>query len=293
MTQVILKLRSRRLMQMNEVCVLLPESPAGQAPSEYFGQNKRYPVLWLLHGATWDYSGFLYYDKVEAMLRGKDVMVVIPSGLNSDFANHMEFANGYPMTDYFFEELMPYIFRMFPASTAKEDNYLAGYSMGGAAALMFGLLHPEKFGQVGVLGSSVRESAFLEPCLDWTGEEFRKAALANPRQFPTEFGNPEGGITRKEINMIARYDTVRDYVNSMECTWERFADAVATGTVPKLLFCCGDRDGCCEKVLAFKKNAESLGETGIRYEFIPGYGHDRSDIPLKRAIGLWDADKAW
>lgn len=286
MNQVILKLRSPKLMQMNEVCVLLPESPRGQAPADYYGQQKQYPVLWLLHGATWDYSCFLYYDRVMGMLQGKEVIVVMPSGLNSDFANHMEFANGYPMTDYFFEELMPYIYSMFPASSAKEDNYLAGYSMGGAAALMFGLLHPEKFGKIGVLGSSVRESAFLRPCLEWTGEQFRKAALADPRQFPTEFGNPEWGITRKEINMIARYDTVRDYVNSMECTWERFADAVKNDRVPNLLFCCGDQDGCYEKVKEFRTYAESLGVTDIQYEFIPGYNHDRSDVPLRRAIEI-------
>lgn len=284
MTQIILKVRSRKLVQMNDVCVLLPESPPGHRAGDYFHPGKKYPVLWLLHGASWDYSCFLLNDKVERMLLGKEVMVVIPSGLNTDFANHMEFANGYPMTDYFFDELMPYIYSIFPASTAKEENYLAGYSMGGAAALMFGLLHPEKFGQVGVLGSSVRESIFLRPYMDWTGEQFRKAALANPKRFPTEFGDPEWGITRKEINMIARYDTVQDYVNSMECTWERFTDAAMTGTVPDLLFCCGDEDGCYEKVLAFRAYAESLGEKSIRYEFIPGCGHDRSDLPLRKAI---------
>lgn len=284
MTQIMLKLRSKKLVQMNEVCVLLPESPPGKKPADFFDTKKKYPVLWLLHGASWDYSCFLYYDKVEAMLQGREVMVVMPSGLNTDFANHMEFANGYPMTDYFFDELMPYIYSMFPASAAKEDNYLAGYSMGGAAALMFGLLRPEKFAQVGVLGSSVRESAFLQPYLDWTGIQFRKAAEENPRRFPTEFGNPEWGITRKEINMIARYGTVRDYVNSMECTWERFTDAAKNGSVPNLLFCCGDRDGCYEKVKQFRTYAEGMGVNNIRYEFIPGYGHDRSDIPLKKAI---------
>lgn len=284
MNQILLKLRSKKLTQIGEVCVLVPESPPGESTADYYAGKKRYPVLWLLHGASWDYSCFLLHDKVEKLLQGKQVIAVIPSGLNSDFANHMEFANGYPMTDYFFDELMPYIYSMFPASSAREDNYLAGYSMGGAAALMFGLLHPEKFGRVGVLGSAVRESAFLEPYLDWTGMEFRRAAEAAPRRFPTEFGDPEWGITRKEINMIARYDTVRDYVNSMECTWERFTDAVKNHAVPKLLFCCGDRDGCYEKVNQFRAYAESLGETSIDYVFLPGCGHDRSDAALEKAV---------
>lgn len=286
MNQIILKQRSKKLTQIAEVCVLLPESPPAQSPAYYYACEKKYPVLWLLHGASWDYSCFLFYDKVERMLRDKQIMVVMPSGLNSDFANHMEFANGYPMTDYFFEELMPYIYSMFPASSAKEDNYLAGYSMGGAASLMFGLLHPEKFGQVGVLGSAVRESDFLRPYLDWTGTQFRKVAEDDPKRFPTEFGPPELGITRKEINMIARYDTVRDYVNSMECTWNRFTDAAKNHTVPDLLFCCGDQDGCYEKVKQFRTYAESLGERTIRYAYLPGCGHDRSGAVLEKAIEM-------
>lgn len=284
MNQIELKLKSPRLMQKAEVCILLPSVPPGQKAGKFFARHKKYRVLWLLHGATCDYEDFLYHDHVPSMLNSDDVMVVMPNGLNSDFANHMEFANGYPYTDFFFEELMPFVRRYFPASDKKEDNYLAGYSMGGAAALMWGLYKPEAFGCVGVLGSSVRESDFLQPYLDWSGEAFRKQALANPKQFPTEFGLPEAGITRKEINMIARYDTVRDYVDSMECTWNRFTDAAKAHRVPQLLFCCGDRDGCCPKVMQFCEYADSLGVDSVWYEVIPGYDHSRGDVAIRRAI---------
>ena len=86
--------------------------------------------------------------------------------------------------------------------------------------------------------------------------------------------------------MIARYDTVQDYVNSMECTWERFRDGAKAGKLPRLLFCCGDQDGCYEKVKQFRSFTEELGITDIQYEFIPGYGHDHSDVPLRRAIEI-------
>ena len=276
MNQILLKLRSKKLTQINEVCILLPEGA--------YTHRRTYPVLWLLHGASWDYSCFLYHDRIETLLKDKQCMVVMPCGLNSDFANHMDFANGYPMTDYFFEELMPWIYRCFPASAEKENNYLAGYSMGGAAALMLGLLHPEKFAQVAVLGSTVRESAFLEPYRGLSGQEFRKLAQADPRRFPTEFGDPAQGITRKEINMIARYDTVADYVRSPECTWERFRDAAQAGRIPKLLFCCGELDDCYPKVQAFRQFAASLGQTDIPCIGIPDCGHAQSDVVLKRAL---------
>ncbi|MCD8014859.1 MAG: esterase family protein [Lachnospiraceae bacterium] len=264
-------------MTKNEICILLPSGVRAET-------GKKYPVLWLLHGATCDYDDFLQKEHVPEMLRGHEVMVVMPSGLNSDFANHMEFGGGFAYTDFLMDELMPYIYSYFPASDDPEDNFLAGFSMGGAAALMLALYRPECFGRVAVLGSTVRESEFLQPYLDWTGEEFRAAATADPTRFPTEFGNPERGITRKEINMIARYQTVRDYVDSMECTWERFAERAGEGRVPSMLFCCGDQDGCCEKVKEFRKSADNMGVNTISYEYIPGYGHDRADVTIQKAI---------
>ena len=276
MNQIILKVRSRKLTQLNEVCILIPEGD--------YSVRREYPVLWLLHGGSWDYTCFLYHDRIEEILKGRKYVVVMPSGLNSDFANHMEFASGYPVTDYFFDELMPLVYRTFPASKRKEDNYLAGYSMGGAAALMFALLHPEKFALTGVLGSTVRESAFLEPYRKLKGWEFRAEAVKNPKAFPTEFGDPDKGITRKEINMIARYDSVEDYLDSPECTIERFNDAVKEGRVPELLFCSGEEDGCTPKVRAFLDYAEKAGVKSIRSCFIPGCTHDMSDIVLRYAL---------
>ena len=279
MHQIVLKMRSKQLMQKPEICILLPETPVGQPHSPC-------KALWLLHGGTCDFEDYLYRTRITSMLHRPDLMVIIPNGLNSDFANHMEFANGYPYADFFFDELMPFIYTNFNVSARPADNYLAGYSMGGAASLMYALYRPGAFAQVGVLGSSVRESAFLRPYLELTGAEFKKLAFADPKKLPTEFGDPAYGITRKEINMIGRYDTVRDYVDSMECTWERFTDAAKDGRVPNLLFCCGDQDGCCEKVLEFRDYAGSLGVTGVRFEIVPGYGHDREDVPILRALEL-------
>ena len=281
-----LRLKSRHLHLRDGVTVLLPAPGMGSAPEDFYRPGKKYPVLWLLHGATGDHETFLYDEQILDALRGRQCMVVLPSGLNSDYANHMEFSNGYAFSDYFFQELMPYIQRMFPASPAPEDNTLAGYSMGGSGALMLGLHRPELFGQVAVLGASPRESAFLQPYRTLTGEQFRAMAMADPKRLPTEYGDPAGGIQLKEINMIARYPTVQAYVDSMECTWERFAERVRSGTLPKLLFCCGQEDGAYEKVERFRAYAESLGAADIRYEYLPGLDHGASPAVIRRAVEL-------
>ncbi len=288
MNHIFVKLRSKHLMTKAQIHILVPESPMGVSPGQYYAEKHRYKVLWLLHGASGDYDDWIQNDNICGHLRGHDSIVVMPYGLNSDYANHMEFANGYAFTDFFFEELMPFVYSSLPASDKPEDNIIAGFSMGGAGALLLGFLHPEKFGGIAALGASVRESDFLLPYLDMTGEEFRQFALSNRRSLPTEFGNPKEGITLKEINMIARYPTVRAYVDSEECTWNRFPEALAKGTLPPVLFCGGENDLCWPAVLRFQKYADELGADMIEYEIIPGYGHNASEPTLIRTIAYFN-----
>ena len=73
--------------------------------------------------------------------------------------------------------------------------------------------------------------------------------------------------------MIARYPTVKDYVDSEECTWDRFPEALESGRLPEMYFCCGDQDLCYPKVQEFLEYAEGLGAENIRFEVLPGYNH--------------------
>ncbi len=243
-----LKLKSAKLNGFTDVTVLFPAPASGAIPAEYYDRGRKYPVLWLLHGATGDHQTFLHGDRIADIMRGREAIVVMPSALNSDYSNHSEFSSGYAFADYFFDELMPYVYNTFPASSRAEDNYLAGYSMGGSGALMLGLHRGELFGHVGALACSVREAEFLLPYMHLSGEQFRSLAMSEPRRVPTEYGDPDKGITLKEINMIARYPDIYSYVHSMECTWERFRELAHSGTLPEILFCCGTNDGCFEKV---------------------------------------------
>ncbi len=275
--QIVLTMRSRKLKMNTEVCVLLPPSVPGEP-------KRKHPVLWLLHGGSCDWTTCLYHDHVEELLRGRDVITLIPNAQNSDFANHSEWGMGYLWTDFFFEELLPYAQAFLPVSPDPKENYIAGFSMGGAGALMLSLYRPEAFGKAAVLGSSMRESEFLTPYLSLSGAAFRRLALADPKAFPTEYGDPREGITLKEINMISRYDTVKDYVDSMECTGERFRERAREGRICDTLFCCGDRDSCYEKVLKAERLAKEEGISHVDFAFLPGLGHDRADAAIAQAL---------
>lgn len=284
MIQVSLKLKSRRMGTSVPVLILLPEPGMGDQPAEFYTSGERYKVLWLLHGGSCDWETLMVEDTLLDVLRGHKLMAVLPSAYNSDYANHMQFASGFAYMDFFFQELMPFIHGSFPASHKREDNYIGGYSMGGAGAMLLGFKHPEKFGGIGALGSSLRESDFLEPYLDMTGQEFRAFAEEDRKRLPTEFGNPAFGITLKEINMIARYPTVRDYVDSEECTWNRFPEVLVSGLLPEMFFSCGDKDGCYPGVLRFREYAKKLGATKISYDFIPGLGHTCEELCIRHML---------
>ena len=274
MNQLVIRHNSRLLMMKVPVWVLLPSVKPYGNPAEFYQPGKKYKVVWLLHGATCDPEDFLLQDDLLKHAEARDTMYVMPFALNSDYSDHMEFACGYPYARHFFEELLPFIRNSFPASTAREDNLIAGYSMGGAGALMLGLMRPELFSVVMPLGASQRDDSFLQPYLDLSGAQFRVLAESNRKAFPTEYGDPGRGITLKEINMIARYPSVRDYVNSAECTGPRLIESVKKPGMPEFYFCCGDRDGAAPKIKNLVEEMRKLGMKNIGYDLLPGVEHN-------------------
>lgn len=277
MSEFAINLKSSILSGPTDLSVLVPGPQVGASAKEFYRAQKKYKVLWLLHAGKGDRHDWLRNTTISHLVSGREVIAVIPNALNSDFANHPHFAHGYNFSDFFFEELMPFIYNWFPASDDPRDNFLAGFSMGGAATWMYGLQYPEKFAAIAPLSSAPKTYSFLEPCRELTAAEFRAKAKADPRAFPAQSGNPEAGIHRKEINMIGKYATIGDFLDSSEHTWDRFCEIAAAGRLPRIyLPCgtsCGPTDRSYERVFKFKEAADKLGVTDIVYDFVPGYGH--------------------
>lgn len=290
MSEFSINLRSSILSGPTDVTVLMPEPQPGMKPEQFYASGERYPVLWLLHGGNSDRHDFLRCTNIARYAMERKIMVVIPNALNSDFANHPEFGDGYNFSDFFFEELMPFIYNWFSASQKPEDNFAAGSSMGGAAVWMYGLMHPELFAALAPLSSPPKDYSYLEPFRALTGAEFRVRAEREPSAFPAGFGDPAGGIHQKEINMIAKYSTVGAFLDSWECTWPRFGEAARSGPLPRIYITCGAEDRSCAKLREFRAYANSLGATDIVYEFVPGYGHgyDFWDYALPRALDFFN-----
>lgn len=285
MSLATVKLRSKVLFMPTDLSVLLPDPGRGAT----YDPGKKFKVLWLLHGAGNDHTEWLYGTTITELMRGHDTLVVMPTALNSDYGNYPRFGTGYDFPRFFFEELMPFIYGNFPASPRPEDNFIAGASMGGYGALELGLMHPERFAGIGAFGCSPRESAFLEPFKELTGEEFRRIAMAERTAFPTEYGSAKEGIKPKEINVIAKYPTVQAFLDSPECMYRRFPDVVTSGKLPKMYITVGERDLFYEPTRRFKALADNLGVTSITWEFYEEYGHTGKlwDLSLRRMTELF------
>lgn len=113
----------------------------GGAP--YFLEGAKYQLLYLLHGTYADHHDWTRLSSIERYAQEKRLMVVLPSGENS-FWQDMYIGPHY--FTYLTEELPRFIRTIFPVSTAREDTFIGGLSMGAMGALNAAVRCPEKYG---------------------------------------------------------------------------------------------------------------------------------------------------
>ena len=110
------------------------------------------PVLWLLHGGSDNYTSWNQYTLVQYYADQYGYAVIMPDAQQSSYAN---MAYGPKWLDYFRYELPEYIFSHFNLSQKREDNFIAGMSMGGTGTVKLALLQPERFSVAVPLASAV------------------------------------------------------------------------------------------------------------------------------------------
>ncbi len=144
-------------------------------PGSYNNKTEqKFPVLYLMHGGgesntVWQQKGYLRQlaDSLIDCGAARDMIIVCPEGNKQ---NMMYFnAPQWRYEDYFFNELMPYIEKTYRADA--NDCAIAGFSMGGGAAVVYGVHHPEKFKMVYDISGYLRRQPleFLknDPSAEW------------------------------------------------------------------------------------------------------------------------------
>ena len=131
----------------------------------HYSSNRKYPVLYLLHGIAgneWEWSGYVHADVIidNLIVAGKatPMIVVMPNGRAladdrppaPDKIYTPQNAGGFAKFERdLFDCLIPAIQAKYSASTNREDRAIAGLSMGGGQSLNFGLGHLDTFAWVG------------------------------------------------------------------------------------------------------------------------------------------------
>lgn len=136
-------------------------------PSDYKTSERKYPVLYLLHGYTDDETKWIQTGEVkeitdQAIHNGEatQMIIVMPGAWDTWYVNQYDGKAAYE--DMFFEELIPYIEKTYRARTEKEFRAIAGLSMGGYGSLLYSLHHPESFAACVPLSAAVFDDRVME-----------------------------------------------------------------------------------------------------------------------------------
>lgn len=258
---------SEYLRGNTEVFVLLPDKPQKEDAKRFYAAGKKYRVLWLLHGTYGDASDWVRKTMIELYASERNLIVVMPSALNSNYANWEHFSIGYNMYDYLTDELMPLIYGWFPASDKREDNYIAGLSMGGRGACVYAFNHPEKFAAAAVLSASPRDNAWIK-AYDARLWERTEGCIEN-----------RGGWEAYEAS----------YENTWRILDERSAKKEE---LPRLYFACGTEDFLIDSFRHFRKHAEQQ-KIDATFEEIEGYTHEWRfwNLTIEKALDFFGLEK--
>jgi putative tributyrin esterase len=263
---------SECLKSNTQITIILPDKPRALTPSQFYERNRKYKVLWLLHGTYGDHTDWIRKTNIEMYACERNLVVVMPSALNSNYSNWNDFMLGYKMYDFLTEELMPMIYGWFPVSDKREDNFIAGLSMGGRGTIKFAVNHPEKFSAAAVLSATPMDMSSMGPdnqcpMLNTNNERMRTTLLN------------AGGL--------------EEFLNSNENVWAILDKLGKTGTLPRLMFACGQEDVMLyEFYKIFQKHAHEIGLDAHWFE-LPGYKHEWRfwDLAIQEALNFFGLDE--
>jgi enterochelin esterase-like enzyme len=149
-------------------------------PPDYFTSQRSYPVLYLLHGAGDDQTGWVQFGEVltiadQAIISGTaTAMIIVMPDANTGKRGYVNDVKGeWRYEDFFFQEFIPYIENLYHIKADKRYRAIAGLSMGGEGTFIYALHHPELFSAACPLSAATgpRTIADLKDYRLWQGVE--------------------------------------------------------------------------------------------------------------------------
>ncbi|MFS0872164.1 alpha/beta hydrolase [Paenibacillus xylanilyticus] len=218
--------------------VILPQQTHTQIGMDNVSGKGLHPTLYLLHGLSDDDSIWLRRTSIERYVANLGIAVVMPQVHRSFYT---DMAEGGRYWTFISEELPALARSFFPLSAKREDNYVAGLSMGGYGAFKLALRKPEQYAA----------AASLSGALDMAAHMDRNASSAlQQAELQRIFGPQVAGTENDLIHLLKE----------------------SQGQRPLLYQCCGTEDFLYEDNQSFRQ-ACAQTDFQLTYEEEPG-GHD-------------------
>jgi putative tributyrin esterase len=125
-------------------------------PAQYDESTDRYPVLYLLHGLTGNYTNWAHMG-VPAYARNYKLIVVMPDGGNSWYVNWAKSNEGQKNAweDAITKDLVGHVDGNYRTVATRAGRAINGLSMGGYGGLTLGLRHPDMFCSIGTQSGAI------------------------------------------------------------------------------------------------------------------------------------------
>ncbi len=229
--------------------------PVAKVPA----QQREIPTLYLLHGYSDDHSAWMRQSSIERHVASlaPDFAVIMPA-VDHSFYTDRKMGNRY--WTFVSQELPTAIASIFPLSAKREDNYVAGLSMGGYGTLKLALNFPERFRAAAAFSAATNMGEALDGDRPLFSDELRQT-----------------------------FGTAEDFKGSINDLFH-LAEVVAKGPVqPDLYIACGDKDFLYQDNLKFLAHIQALG-LPVRWESTPGREHtwDYWDEQIQVALKMFN-----
>lgn len=194
-------------------------------PPAYGKIDRRYPVLYFINGFTAPADVvYQFADTLDDLINSEEIPPMIVVGVNGVNRLGGSFFVNSPATgnweDFLVSDVVRYMDTNYRTIADSEARGIAGFSMGGFAALNIGLKHPRVFSTVYALGPGVFAPNGLKKALsDWHSGQAR---------FPNAYGaafapNPAKPFPHADILTVDGYETdvaVREKWENGYGNWE-------------------------------------------------------------------------
>ena len=241
-------------------------------PPSYYDSDKKYPVLFYLHGHQESPGGYfasstpLFDESAEA--GNQEFIVVFVDGASqhggSFYVNSVVTGN---WEDYVVNEVVGYVDKNYRTIANKDSRGIFGFSMGGFGALNLAMKHPDVFGAVFSMSPGLIADGDMDLAMDsWYGDtEFKIAygrAFSPNTKNKEDYANiPAFDGSKADNKIIAQWENgfgninakVKDY-----CSKKTKLKAI------KILY--GENDDYTWIPLGSKALGAALGKNGIECE---------------------------